>query len=50
MGPEDELFSPDDLASVDVPDDVDVEEDDTNDAAVSHLYCRLHLLIVISYS
>ena len=50
MGSEEELFSPNDIALVDVPDDVEVEEDDANDAAGSHLYCRLYLLIGTSYS
>ena len=47
MGSEEE---PDDVALVDVPDDVEVEEDDANDAAVSHLYCLLYVFIVFSYS
>ena len=29
-----------------VPGDIEVEEHDDNDAAVSHLYCLLYLLIV----
>jgi hypothetical protein len=47
---EEELFPPDGVAPVDVSDDVEVEEDDANDAGVSHLYCLLYLLIVLSYS
>ena len=50
MGSEEELFSPDYAPPVDVPDDVEVEEDDANDAAVRHLYCLMYLLIVVSHS
>ena len=49
-GSEEELFSPDYVPPVDVPDDVEVEEDGANYAAVSHLYCLLNLHIVFSYS
>ena len=49
IGSEEELFSPNDVAPVDVPDDVEVEEDDANDPEVSHLCCLLYLLIGISY-
>jgi hypothetical protein len=33
-----------------VPGDIEVEEHDDNDAAVSHLYSLLSLLVDISYS
>ena len=45
MGSEEELFSHDDVAPVEVSDDVEEEADDAKNAVVSHLSSLFSLLI-----